>query len=599
MTAGAIYRDERRALTEMVRAWDRRLRLQRALRWLPFSVAAGLGAGIVLVLALGTAWISAALALTAAAPLLMLLIVWVMPRADLESARDFDLRFELQERMSTAFELIDGRIHADEQITLQQIRDAYAHGQIIDARAQMPLQSRFRDWLPALALAVLLAALLLFNPLAAALPTAPTVPGSAAVAEAGEALERITQEIAADAALSPEERAELLQQLQQTREALAMPEITPEEALATLSSMQAELQERAQELEARAEMGRNAQARAAESLRAVEAGGQMTDPSAAPPPQAGGEGMELAAALQQISEGMESMDQAQREQLADALEQAADALEATNPEAAQALRDAAEALRQGDTEAAQEALERAAEALDNQQQRQQNQQQAAENLRQQAQQLGQPGQPGEPGESGEQGEPGGGGLGEAGAEGVEQIQEGGGQPGGEAGDQPGGDQPGEGGQPGGQPGDSGTDGGAEGGQPGAAQSEQPGGMGAGAGDQPGGAGSDSGGGQPGTLTDVDNSPDGTGESQYQPIYAPRRIGGEGGDEQIVLEPDQGALPLREGQLSENPTGDVLVPYNEVFSDYSDAVSRELARDYIPLGLRDIVRDYFASLEPGR
>jgi hypothetical protein len=42
-----------------------------------------------------------------------------------------------------------------------------------------------------------------------------------------------------------------------------------------------------------------------------------------------------------------------------------------------------------------------------------------------------------------------------------------------------------------------------------------------------------------------------------------------------------------------------VPYNEVFSDYSEAANRALDQDYIPLGLRDVVRDYFSSLEPGQ
>jgi hypothetical protein len=35
----------------------------------------------------------------------------------------------------------------------------------------------------------------------------------------------------------------------------------------------------------------------------------------------------------------------------------------------------------------------------------------------------------------------------------------------------------------------------------------------------------------------------------------------------------------------------------VFSDYSRSASRALDSAYIPLGMRDIVRDYFTSLEP--
>jgi hypothetical protein len=42
-----------------------------------------------------------------------------------------------------------------------------------------------------------------------------------------------------------------------------------------------------------------------------------------------------------------------------------------------------------------------------------------------------------------------------------------------------------------------------------------------------------------------------------------------------------------------------VPYNQVFSDYSNAANEAMESDYIPLSLRDVVRDYFASLEPGQ
>jgi hypothetical protein len=89
-----------------------------------------------------------------------------------------------------------------------------------------------------------------------------------------------------------------------------------------------------------------------------------------------------------------------------------------------------------------------------------------------------------------------------------------------------------------------------------------------------------------------------GEEEFEPIYDPRRIGGQG-DEQMVLEPDAGNVPVQEGEFAQNPTGDVTVPYNQVFSDYRDAANRALESDYIPLGMRDVVRDYFSSLEPGQ
>ena len=41
----------------------------------------------------------------------------------------------------------------------------------------------------------------------------------------------------------------------------------------------------------------------------------------------------------------------------------------------------------------------------------------------------------------------------------------------------------------------------------------------------------------------------------------------------------------------------LVPYEEVYSDYRRAAYIALEEEYIPLGLREYVKDYFTSLEP--
>ena len=95
-----------------------------------------------------------------------------------------------------------------------------------------------------------------------------------------------------------------------------------------------------------------------------------------------------------------------------------------------------------------------------------------------------------------------------------------------------------------------------------------------------------------------NNPDGQGEREFAPVFAPRRLGGEPGDDQMILEPDGSNSPVIEGEFAENPAGESLVPYNEVFADYANSANRALESDYIPLGLRDVVRDYFTALEPG-
>lgn len=56
-----------------------------------------------------------------------------------------------------------------------------------------------------------------------------------------------------------------------------------------------------------------------------------------------------------------------------------------------------------------------------------------------------------------------------------------------------------------------------------------------------------------------------------------------------------------GLISESPTEFTeersLVPYEQVFGDYRDAALEALEGNYVPLGMKGLVRDYFSSLEP--
>ena len=40
-----------------------------------------------------------------------------------------------------------------------------------------------------------------------------------------------------------------------------------------------------------------------------------------------------------------------------------------------------------------------------------------------------------------------------------------------------------------------------------------------------------------------------------------------------------------------------VPYDQVYGDYRNAANEALSSDYIPLGYKGYIRDYFSSLEP--
>jgi hypothetical protein len=53
----------------------------------------------------------------------------------------------------------------------------------------------------------------------------------------------------------------------------------------------------------------------------------------------------------------------------------------------------------------------------------------------------------------------------------------------------------------------------------------------------------------------------------------------------------------EGPANPQDTGEVTVPYNEVYTAYSDAAYEAVDSGAVPPSLRDIIRSYFSSLEP--
>lgn len=599
------FQDQRSALHHLIRAWNRRVRLQWLVLWLPRSLLPGLIVGVALlllayrqpVMPVGQIMTLVA-ALVGAGIALLLLLVALWPRPVLVSARRFDQLFGLDERVSTALELIDGRIHTNDDLQRHQLSDTQARAQTIAASDYIPLRWDWRAWIAVVLLLVMTIVLIALMPDYQIEDGAGAVDGPREVSLADEEdLKRLTEEVAADANLSEAEREQLLEELERATDVLQNPDASPEEAMAALSEVESALQERLEEMQADMEAQRQSLAEAAEALREMSAN----------PPEEGGaadaidqvQTQDPSPLLEQMSEDMAAgMDEVDPQAMAEALEQAAQALEQTNPQAAEALRDAAEALRDGDTQAAQDAMQRAQESLGQQQQSLAQQQQSGDNLSEALGELQQSmSQPLQQSGSGEQGE--------SGQQSLQQLQQPSGQPG-EQGEQQSGEQagamggqPGQASQPGGQPGQAPSD---TQGQMGASRTDagamEAGGVGAGAGDTSGdtGAGDQQAAAQPGDVSQ-DNNPDGLSQGGFPQLYAPQRIGGEG-DTDIVLEPDASGIPAREGEFSDNPAGEARVPYNQVFSDYSDAASRELDRDYIPLALRDVVRDYFASLEPG-
>lgn len=251
-----------------------------------------------------------------------------------------------------------------------------------------------------------------------------------------------------------------------------------------------------------------------------------------------GDAEAVAEALENLD--LDSLSAEELAELADALNEASEAAEGSNPELSEQLGEAAEAIASGDLAGAEEALGEAAES-----------------------------------------------AGEAGAPTVAEVDEyaediskgeaavagrGPGQPGqGTMGQV----QPGEGQGSGEQEGQGGSGGAGRGEGEGEAQ-----------------------GGQAGDDMSTDNGAGDGGETDFEELFAPQRVGGEGGDQvDIPGNPDPGLPTGVEGDFVENPDGNSTVPYNEVYGDYAGQANEALDSGYVPLGLRDLVRDYFSSLDP--
>jgi hypothetical protein len=679
MATQAIYQERRSALNQLVRGWDRRLRVQQVFTWLPRCLLPGLtiGVAIAIISRLRPLLMSGQILLLTGSLLAlgfvaMLLAVFFWPRSSQAAARRFDILFGLQERVSTALELIDGRIHANEELVALQLDDAWETARGVRASESLPLTWRWREWSGVLAVALVLALLLIIpNPQEEKI--AQDSAQRAAIDGAADQLRQITQDVAADAALEPQDRDQLLQALQTSTNVLQQPNVTPEEAFASLSDAQSALQEKSDELNQQANSGQAGLQAASDALRNFQSSDQQSQS------QNGAEGVQ--SALNNLSQNAAGMNQQQQQDAASSLQQAAQAMQQANSDAAQAMQQASQSLQQGDPSSAQQSLGQASDSIQQTQQQQQSQQSSAQQLSQSAQsvqesanqvsqqsQQNQQNQPGQEGQSGQQGDQGQQNQqNQPGQDGQQQGQQNpqNGQPQQNQQNQPGQDgQPSQQGQPGsqgqqgqqnqsdqsgqqqgqsgqgqqsqaqdGQPGQSGSQPSNQGqpgqsGQSGQGQGDQPGSQGqqgqpspgngqqqdgspsgqngsasgSGAGDGAGDPGSENSQGVPaqGGQIPQNNNPDGQGQGQYDPVYAPQRIGGQSGsDFQEQLNGDASQSPVQQGDFSQNPNGNVNVPYDQVFSDYSNAANRALESDYIPLGLRDVVHDYFSSLEPGQ
>ena len=526
-------------------------------------------------------------ALCALGGILNIVYTLLFPRSLQTRACYFDLEFGLGERVSTAFELMHGRIKTHPEIESRQIADALSSARAIDPRSRIAMDYRPRELAALVVLTLAMLGMLLL----------PTIVGpdfvsdspSPALEDAREDLREIIETIAKDSNLDDVDRQELLDSLEIALERLQEEDISEEEAFAAMSQLQSQLEDAENELGETLDLDQSSLEAAADALEDFippaetedEFGDSASDTQ--PPPD---NLQDLSQSVQQLGGQAQAMSPEEAAAAAEALQDAAEDLAQMNQDLSQDLESMADALEEGDAERLQEALDSALEQVSQtagDQQRDQATQsmlqeqseraeEAAESIARQQSEDGQ-----EQSDDPRQGPP--------------EESESGQQQSGQQGDQQSAQSQQRASQ-GNQPADRNRPGSGE--NRSQNQDGRASGSGAGQGEPsnqslPGGAGEDQG-------AETNNQTSGTRQIAYEALYSPSGISGGGADE-IRLESDASDNVLAEGNFDDNPLGESRVSYDTVFSSYQNAANRALESDYVPLGLRDVVREYFTSLEP--
>ena len=555
-------------LIELVWTWSRRARVQRSLAGLLAGLAIGLSVALAFAIAariwplMSTpALIALSLVCALFGTALALGGPWLrnLRTPPLIWAREFDKRFALRERISTALEMDNGALSIkNATLRMQQQQDALHMAESVDVRKLVPLRLSPRDGLIALALALALTlAIALPNPQQQVLTQQAEFRQN--LAEQVKQIEQAKSAIEQSQTLTGEQKKQALQALNDAQKALADPNATPEQALAALNDAQAKLDAlRDQSAE---QMSSDLQ-QAGNAMSADELTNALANALSK---------KNFGNAAQQMRSMMSKDGQAltpeEMQRVANQLDQMARDIQKSDTAMAQKLREAAQQLREGNAEGAKQALNQAANSLDkasNVQQAQQslNQAQAqAEAARQSVAKASQSGQSQSQGNNqnnnqagqqnsssaGQQGQAQSGQSSQAGAEG---------QQGGAAG----------------QPGGSASEGQSANGQGGQGQTD---------------------GSAQGASNTSGHSEDTGSESS---VYAPGRVSAQG--KQVVLDDKNGETATDpSGKQSTAPGGNSAVPYQNVYGDYSRTADEALKSDEVPANLRDYVRDYFSSLDP--
>ena len=602
MATRIVSTETRTQLDSLLGKWAARWRLRRVVMYLPRVLIATFLVGIV------TAFIVAILGQLSASQMLLLagitmgmtftliaggLGLW--SKRGQAAALQFDSLFELQERLATAFEILDGRIQTTPEIAERQLQDTYDVAKNVDPKKHLPLQVKWLDWLIAVITLVLLTFVLGYTAFTLAARGGSSAGTDATIAAAADTTRDITAEIATDSNLTDEERNSLLESAETALDDLENPDISAEDSFVAMSDLESDLRDQVEALR--------------ESIENSDQGLQGASEALGNPSEAGDPGEQLADDLENLSNELDTMSEEELAALAEDLREAADEVREENEDLANSLDEAAESLQNNQTSDAQSSMSDASQQAQSSAQRNQSRSETADSLEQSAdqaqqsasdiaesesqqsdetqQQQGQQGQQQE-GQEGQQSQ-------QQGEQGQQQDGQGQGQ-------NPNSDQQSDSGAPvqseedeGSQPGDGSSESSQEG------QSDAPpgdndeGGQGAGAGDNSASQQSQDITGT-GTSDQSDTQNDG-GETDYEAVFAPEDNSIQPGSETVELDTDENNSPVVEGDFQENPTGESSVPYNQIYSDYANAANSALENGYVPLGVRDVVRDYFTSIEP--
>lgn len=530
-----------------IRAWSTRARWQRGLRWLFLGLACGLGFALALAIAARLVplvslprLIAISILATGSGALVTLGLPWVRGarRSTLSWAREFDHRFGLKERLSTALEARAGTLNVrNDAIRRLQSADALDRASGVDPRRALPLRISRRDAGIAAVLGLsLVLALALPNPQQTVLAEREQF-HEAARAEAAKIAE-VEKAIENSPFLSDAQKQSALDALDQARRSLEDANASPEQALAALNEAQARLDALQNDANPAA---REDLRRAGQTMTPDELTRQMVESLAQ------GEFQKAAEQMRQLtSKNGQPLSEAEQQRVANQLDQMAREVQNSDPQLASQLRQAAQDLRQGKAEAAQQELGQAAESLDRS-----SQAQASENELQSAEQSA--------------------------ADARQRVAEAAGQTSNSPQSQPG-QASGSEGSPTDQPGQQGDPGQGQGGAPTEAQGGQPGSSG------PGDSIT------PGHSEDVgsDNS-----------VYAPgTRLNPTGAN---VTLPESQSRTSPDPNSNPRPAlpGSSIVPYQQVYREYAKTADQALQTGDVPAALRDYIRDYFSSLDPKR